>query len=275
MGSLPDGSAVDCKGLYLDLLKRSLTFLLWDAGDGALLELRLTRPVETLVNAARRLSRMIKPPDLSVRESGMDWPAMGLTMIGKARLDNVQYCVEDVLRNDVPGDLIEAGVWRGGVPILMRAVLKVHGVQDRVVWAADSFEGLPTPNVEKYPADRDFDLSMYRSLSVSLEEVRANFRRFRLLDDQVIFLKGWFKDTLPGAPISNLAVMRLDGDLYESTTDTLVNLYPKLSPGGYAIIDDYGSAAPCRKAVDDYRSRHEITDEIVTIDWSGAYWQKT
>jgi len=196
-------------------------------------------------------------------------------MIGTKRLDNVQRCVEDVLRDGVPGDLLEAGVWRGGVPILMRAVLKAHGVRDRVVWVADSFEGLPVPNPRDYPADRGYDLTMFKSLAVSLDEVRANFERFRLLDAQVKFLKGWFKDTLPVAPISRLAVMRLDADLYESTMDALVNLYPKLSPGGYAIIDDYGNAPPCRQAVDDFRRRHGITDEIVTIDWSGVFWQKT
>ena len=67
-------------------------------------------------------------------------------MVGLARLDNVQHCVEDVLRNRVPGDLIEAGVWRGGVTILMRAILKAHGVSDRNVWVADSFRGLPRPD---------------------------------------------------------------------------------------------------------------------------------
>jgi O-methyltransferase len=271
---LPDVDAVACKELYLDLLKRSLTFTLWDASDGPILELPL-HPVWALVNAVRRVARLVRPPDKSLRERGLDWPAVGLTMIGTKRLDNVHRCVEDVLRNGVPGDLIEAGVWRGGVPILMRAVLKIHGVTDRVVWVADSFEGLPAPNVRKYPADRMSDLTMFKSLAVSLEEVRANFERFRLLDDQVKFLKGWFKDTLPAAPIAKLAVMRLDADLYESTTDALVNLYPKLSPGGYAIIDDYGNAPPCQQAVDDFRRRHGITDQIVAIDWSGVFWQKT
>jgi O-methyltransferase len=269
----PDADAV-ARELYLGLLKRALTFMLWNGRDGPTLDTPLTRPVQALVNVVRRVVGMVKPPDPSVRERGRDWPAMGLTMIGTKRLDNVQQCVEDVLRHNVPGDLIEAGVWRGGVPILMRAVLRVYGVTDRIVWVADSFEGLPAPNVRDYPADRGFDLTMFKSLAVSIDEVRANFLRFGLLDRQVEFLKGWFKNTLPGAPITRLAVMRLDADLYESTLDALVHLYPKLSPGGYAIIDDYGNAPPCRRAVDEYRERFGITEKIVTIDWSGVYWQK-
>jgi O-methyltransferase len=87
-----------------------------------------------------------------------------------------------------------------------------------------------------------------RELAVSLEQVKANFDRYGLLDDQVRFLKGWFRDTLPVAPIERLAVLRLDGDMYESPMDTLVNLYPKLSEGGYVIVDDYGAIPACRQA---------------------------
>ena len=269
-----DLSSISCRELYLDLLKRSLTFMLWDGGDGHVADFPLSRPLHAIVNAVRRLTRS-RRPDKSLREQGQDWPALGLTMVGMKRLDNVQRCVEDVLRNNIPGDLLEAGVWRGGVPIFMRAILKAYGVRDRAVWVADSFAGLPVPNVRDYPADRGYDLTMFKSLAVSIDQVRYNFERFGLLDDQVRFLQGWFKDTLPSAPIDKLAVMRLDAELYESTMDALVSLYPKLSTGGYAIIDDYGNAPPCRQAVDEFRRRHAITDEIVIIDWSGAYWQKT
>ena len=103
---------------------------------------------------------------------------------------------------------------------------------------------------------------------------RRNFERYCLLDEQVRFLKGWFSDTLPDAPIEELAVVRLDGDLYESTMDGLVNLYPKLSPGGYCIIDDYGHIDACRQAVDDYRSAHGIEEEMLVIDGAGSYWRR-
>jgi O-methyltransferase len=70
------------------------------------------------------------------------------------------------------------------------------------------------------------------------------------------------------------SVVRLDGDLYESTMDGLANLYPGLSPGGFLIVDDYGGLAPCRAAVDDYRRDNRIAEEIVEIDWAGVYWRK-
>jgi O-methyltransferase len=142
------------------------------------------------------------------------------------------------------------------------------------VWAADSFEGLPSPNAERYPGDAGDRHHEYSYLAVPLEEVRENFRRYGLLDEQVVFLKGWFRDTLPSAPIESLAVMRLDGDMYEATWDALANLYPKLSPGGYLIVDDYKVVPGCRQAVDEYRARHGLAEEIVEIDWAGVYCRK-
>ncbi len=156
----------------------------------------------------------------------------------------------------------------------MRAILAANGDTERTVWVADSFEGLPPPNPEEYPADAGLNFHEVDELAVSREEVERNFERFGLLDDQVRFLKGWFKDTLPGAPIEQLAVLRLDADLYESTMDALVPLYPKVASGGYVIIDDYKVIAACKKAVDDYRAQHGITERIVDIDWNGAYWKK-
>ena len=209
-----------------------------------------------------------------MRIEGKDWPARALSMIGVKRLDNIHACVEQVLDEGIPGDLIETGVWRGGSTILMKALLKVHEDTSRSVWVADSFEGLPKPNAELYPADAADQHHTFQELAVSQEEVAENFRRLGLLDDRVRFLKGWFKDTLPSAPIQKLALLRLDGDMYESTMDALVALYPKVSPGGFIIIDDYGCVEGCKQAVHDYRKQHHIEDAIVTIDWAGVFWRK-
>jgi len=146
---------------------------------------------------------------------------------------------------------------------------------DRTVWVADSFAGLPPPNPELYPLDAGDPHHTFTNLSISLDEVRENFARYNVLDDQVRFLEGWFRDTLPHAPINRLAVLRLDGDMYESTMDALRHLYPKLSVGGYVIVDDYGAIASCRQAIHDYRDEHRITTEMRTIDWTGVYWQRT
>jgi hypothetical protein len=210
-----------------------------------------------------------------IRAKGVDWPALGHTMIGLARLNNLQFCVEDVLAHDVPGDLIETGVWRGGSCIFMRGILKAYRVKDRRVWVADSFAGLPRPNPEKYPADAGDTQYTSTPVAIPLEQVKANFERYGLADDQVRFLKGWFKDTLPTAPIEKLAVLRLDGDMYESTMDGLSNLYPKLSVGGYVIVDDYNVIAGCKKAIHDYRNSKRIEDPIRDIDGSGVFWQRT
>ena len=251
----------ECKELYLDLLKRTLSGLTYEDASN--------QYPAAIGEESRRVSH-----NTEVRLRGADWPAVAPTMIGVARLENIQRCIERVLEDGVPGDLMETGVWRGGAVIFMRGVLKAFGVTDRAVWAADSFEGLPPPNVGKYPQDTGLHLEQYRELAVSLEEVQRNFERYRLLDDQVRFLKGWFRDSLPKAPIQKLAVLRLDGDLYESTIDALKNLYDRVSPGGFVIIDDFNIAA-CRQAVHDFRNVRGITDPIEQIDWAGVFWRRT
>lgn len=213
--------------------------------------------------------------DPYLRERGLDWPSHAETMIGEKRLANLRVLTEAVIADNVPGDLIETGVWRGGACILMRAVLFAHNVSDRYVWVADSFEGLPRANEPQYPADAGSEFHTYVQLAVSLDEVRKNFRAYGLLDEQVKFLKGWFKDSLPTAPIGQLALLRLDGDMYESTMDALTNLYPKLSHRGFVIIDDYHVVPACKAAVTDYCDRHGIKPEIVEIDGVGVYWRKT
>lgn len=212
--------------------------------------------------------------DPALRMEGFGYPAVAHTMVGMKRLDNIQTCVTSVLRHGVPGDLIETGVWRGGVTILMRAILKAYGVRDRTVWVADSFAGLPPPDPGKYPEDRGDLHHTKRELAVPLEKVRENFARYHLLDEQVRFLKGWFRDTLPRAPIERLAVLRLDGDMCESTMDALRHLYPRVSPGGFVIIDDYALPG-CRAAIRDYRREHPIIDKITQIDVYAAYWQRS
>jgi hypothetical protein len=211
-------------------------------------------------------------PDL--RERGLDWPAHAQTMIGVKRLANLRALTEAVIAEDVQGDLIETGVWRGGACILMRAILYAYNISERSVWVADSFEGLPPANEQQYPADTGSEFHKYKELAVTLEQVQDNFRAYGLLDGQTKFLKGWFKDTLPCAPINRLALMRLDGDMYESTMDALTSLYPRLSPGGYVIIDDYHVVPACKEAVEDFCASNQMQPEIKEIDGVGVYWQK-
>jgi O-methyltransferase len=218
--------------------------------------------------------RLVRRGDADAREEGRDWPPTAETMIGSRRLDNVVQCCLQALDEQVPGDFVETGVWRGGTTILMRGILRAVGDTDRSVWVADSFEGLPVPDAERYPADDGLDWSHVEVLKVDADAVRANFARYDLLDERVRFLEGWFCDTLPGAPIEQISVLRLDGDLYQSTMDALVSLEPKVSPGGFVLVDDYGGWPPCRAAVDDYRAERGITDPIEQVDWTGVWWRK-
>lgn len=281
-------NTAEIRDFYLNLLKNALTFYLWgetllpleaEKGSSALQHFILKclrfgdSAIKTLSGGRVRIARQFRF-DPALRTVGKDWPPLADTMIGLKRLENIQFCIEDILHHNVPGDLIETGVWRGGAVIFMRGVLKAHNVKDRLVWAADSFSGLPSPDIDKYPQDAGDPHHLWSDyLGVSLETVQRNFRRYGLLDDQVRFLKGWFKDTLPTAPVEKLALLRLDGDMYESTMDALVHLYPKLSVGGYVIVDDYFLKG-CSQAIHDYRAKHSITDEMISIDWASVYWRK-
>ena len=279
---VPVGRDATAEELYLDLFKKCLTRSLFEHLVYEPITVRtrsLRGKLKALVHNWLRDSRQIemvriRPFNHVAREEGRDWPLEAETMIGLRRLDNIEYCVTDVLRQQVPGDLIETGVWRGGAAIFMRAILKAYKNTERVVWVADSFEGLPKPNPERYPADAGDRHWTASALAVSLEEVKANFARYDLLDEQVRSLVGWFRDTLPTSPIRQLAVLRLDGDMYESTMDSLHNLYPRLSKGGYVIVDDYGAVPGCRAAVDDFRREHKITATLRQIDWTGMFLQR-
>lgn len=268
--------------LYLDLMKKTLSFSLWPEPPIPvdMFGYKRFRPVQRLLALT---SRMLEVGQLQLvkqhvvnadhREQGSVLPCYADTMIGLRRLDNLQYCIETVIKDGVAGDLIETGVWRGGACIFMRAVLAAYGITDRKVFVADSFDGLPKPDTENFPQDRGDRHYLKRYLAISQEDVANNFRKYGLLDDQVVFLKGWFKDTLPVAPIEKLAVLRLDGDMYGSTMDAFNHLYAKLSSGGFCIIDDYGLRR-CKEAVEDFRNAQGIRAELKEIDWTGRFWRK-
>ncbi len=288
--SVPNGTAAPSPSTvderYVELLKGCLTRDLFpDDGLADVISWEVTPELgapddvwRLLQQRGWRLVRQVREEELVAGQSRI--PPSAETMVGRPRLDNVEQLVRQVVADDVPGDLVETGVWRGGTVIFMRALLAVLGVDDRTVWVCDSFQGLPDPDPEAYPADAsmvvpDADLKalLDAGLAVSVEEVQANFARYGLLDDQVRFVEGWFSDTLPTVPIERIAVLRLDGDLYESTMDALVHLAPKVSSGGFVIVDDYGSIEACRRAVHDYRDAHGIDAPIHEVDWTGAYWQ--
>ncbi len=265
--------------LYLDLMKKVLTRVLTATG----MERHTIRPIgpkSWLLHHFNRAAARVKLEAVRLTPSNADnYLESGHeaanrvedaeTMLGTRQLDHMQRCIVDVLNRNVPGDLIEAGVWRGGMTIFMRAVLMAYQIVDRKVWVADSFAGLPE-------VDRESDTFPWHKgdMAVSLESVKNNFARYGLFDEQVVFLKGFFSETLPKAPIRQLSILRVDADLYSSTMDVLRNLYSALSVGGYAIFDDYQNLPECRKAIDEFRRDQGITEELCRIDERAVYWQK-
>jgi O-methyltransferase len=266
----PDGLAEN----YIDLLKKHLTRGIYRAPQPQRRSLRwmIYRPIGSLL--ARQGLQLVRTLDPAECADGRQYSSEAETMIGLRRLDNLHHCIRSVVQREIPGDLIETGVWRGGATIFMRGVLKAYDDSERTVWVADSFQGLPKPNPDAYPVDAGDKFWTMSGLAVSLEVVRANFAQYNLLDDRVQFLPGWFRDTLGSAPFDQLAILRLDGDMYESTMDALTALYPKLSVGGYVIIDDFGVMSGCQAAVRDFRAEHGIDTAIEPIDASGVFWQR-
>jgi O-methyltransferase len=222
------------------------------------------------------IGTIYKDPDENInkiRIEGSGTSNNSYSLIGQKRLKNLRELIEVVIKAGIPGDFIETGVWRGGACILMRGILAAYGIADRFVYLADSFKGVPEPNIDKFPADEHLK-GLHKAFEVPIEQVKANFEAFGLLDSQVIFVEGWFKDTLSSLSESRFALIRLDGDLYESTVQALDALYPLLSPGGFVIVDDYGAFEPCRRAVGEYREKHSITAPLQKVDWTGVWWRK-
>ena len=213
--------------------------------------------------------------NMTLREKGNDWTLMGSTMIGLRRLDNIRDLLKAIILNNVEGDYVETGVWRGGASIFARAVIAAYGEQRRrVSYVCDSFSGLPPGDRNLDAGDKNWDKTSY--LEVPYDIVANNFVKYGLLDENVVFVKGLFRDSLGplSSKIKTLSIMRLDGDMYESTVDVLYRLYDKLSIGGYVIMDDW-FGFPARSACEDFFKAHGIDPEITAIDDLAVFWKKT
>jgi O-methyltransferase len=250
-GPAPDAEAL--RTAYLELLKLCLCDL---AGT-------TTQSVGALPDGTV-MARELRDEGRRLRAAGMDWPLQGLTMVGLRRLDDLQACVEAVVRDGVPGDVIEAGAWRGGASMLARATLDSLG-DERTVVVADSFQG--------FAAGAEENLAGFDFLAVPVEEVRQSFARLGL-DRGVEFVPGFFEQTLAGLAGRTWSLIRIDADTYEATRAALDALYPGLAPGGYVVLDDYGSFEGSRRAVDEFRADHGLGEPIERIDFTGARWRR-
>ena len=208
---------------------------------------------------------------------GRIWPpGSALTMIGKKRINNIYKALEYIRVNNVEGDLFEAGVWRGGATIFMKGYLEVYNMVDKDVFLADSFQGIPAPDIKKYPSDEAHigcdTLEILKNNSAN--KVIEAFERLDLYDEKIRIIEGWFEDTLHKIQLNKLSLLRIDGDTYQSTWEVLSALYSKLSSGGWVIIDDM-SWEGCADAVRDFRRKYNINEKVIDIDWTGIYWIKS
>lgn len=267
---------------YLSLLKKATSNALYVEHELYMKHLELEGPAPDSKSRQRAYrDQAINFPDqlAAYRMSKYDGCTGTLrfshTMIGKARLDNLERCAETVFADGIKGDFLEAGVCQGGAAIFLRALQVAHGAADRQTWVVDSFQGGPPAGLGR---DADYDLVIAEeaipTLAYSQAQVRDHFTRYGLLDDKVRFVEGWLSESLPGAGVGDLAILRIDVDLYSSTMDALELLYDRVVPGGFVIIDDYGLLPCCADAVNDFRDRHGVTEPILEIDPSGVFWRK-
>lgn len=196
------------------------------------------------------------------------------TLLSEDALLSMAFLISDVVKDEVPGDLMECGVFRGGASIFMKGVLATLGVRDRKLYLADSFQGLPDPDRANL---RDAIVHAYLkelgSFAVTRQEVAQNFVSYDLMDQNVLFMPGWFQDTLPGFQ-GQLAVLRADGDWYESTRTVLESLYDRVSPGGFVIIDDYSPLFGAFDAVNEFRAERGIESPLIQVKKAVHYWRK-
>ena len=284
------GDAERQRSRYLHVLKRSLVNLLYPEHE---LRMRYLRESATCKRDANEVDetrflrdiRYLQPERhealVEAKQDCIAGLAAGVpfcfphTLLGLSGMDNMERCAERVFADEIPGDFLEAGVCQGGAAVFLRALQVSFGQAERRLWAVDSFQGLPKPeSAPDLAGGIDFSESNAPKLAFSLEEVRDLFLRYDLLDERVVFLQGWFAETLPGAPIGPLALLRVDADMYASTREVLENLYDRVSPGGFVIVDDYGSFPFCRQAVDEFRAERNIGNPLQYADRTVAYWRK-
>lgn len=236
---------------YIDLIKRSITNYLYLGDDQAFDAFQCVRHY-----------------DLNTSNWTVDRRSQPLTLLTKGQLDLIEQAVFTVTQRKVPGDFLEAGIWRGGVVVFLRALLTAYELGDRTVVGADSFAGIPmNERARNDPVDGWTDRWV-----ASLDGVRAAIARFGLLDDRIELLPGFFSDTLGSLRGRTFALVRLDSDSYDSVETSLEYLYPLIPRGGIVIIDDWHLAG-CQMAVQDYRTQCGITDPLEVRD-GNAFWVK-
>ncbi|HAK44962.1 MAG TPA: macrocin O-methyltransferase [Spirochaeta sp.] len=209
------------------------------------------------------------------------------TMTSVERGYSLYKAVDYIVANDIPGDLVECGVWKGGSCMLMALALKELGAAERRIHLYDTFEGMPEPGdndyiawngrpvSEKWKSDQQGLTSNFTDWAVSLENVRENILRTGYPEKNLEFIAGPVEETLNLHTPERISLLRLDTDWYESTKAELEYLYPLLSAQGVLVIDDYGHFTGAKKAVDEYFETISPSILLNRIDYTGRIAIKT
>jgi hypothetical protein len=208
------------------------------------------------------------------------------TMTSIDRMFALYKGVEYIVKNNIPGDFVECGVWKGGSSMLIALTLLKFGVTDREIWMYDTYEGMSEPgeNDKDILGTQAEELLKKASKEVSesvwcysgLEEVKSNLMTAGYPAENIHFIKGKVEDTIPGSvPSGLISLLRLDTDWYESTKHELTYLFPLLVKAGVLIMDDYGHWVGAKKAVDEYINENNITIHLIKVDYSARIAIKT
>lgn len=206
------------------------------------------------------------------------------TMVSPERLMATVDAVTHIVRRDVPGALVECGVWRGGSVLGMIRTLQRLGVADREVYLCDTFTGMTAPSAEDISAFDPPAFATYEAASVAgdrawsglfgegvfgLEQVQTLIEGTGYPSERVHFVVGDVLETIPDGAPDVIAVLRLDTDWYDSTSHELEHLYPRLARGGVLIIDDYGHWQGAKKAFDEYFASRDDQPLLSRTDYTG------
>jgi hypothetical protein len=238
---------------------------------------RLARALGIKERRARRAANV--PADFDEQTARIFRAVAGYTMTSAERIEALVNAVRYLVANQVDGDVVECGVWRGGSSMAAAMMLKDLGDERRHLYLYDTFEGMSAPTQEDVAidgvaasgkfAERRLGEDSSDWCRAPLDEVRRNLAATGYPADRVHFIKGKVEETLPASmPSGPIALLRLDTDWYESTRHELVHLYPRLARGGVLLIDDYGHWAGARKAVDEYFAAHPPALLLNRVDYT-------
>lgn len=238
----------------------------------------IARKIKTILCGPQKAEKPV-PYDMESDKAHIIRAVEPYTMTSPERIYALISAVDYILEQNIAGDFVECGVWRGGSMLSAIMRLMEKGCTDKTLWLYDTYEGMPAPDENDYskrsgPAKDKFEKTKISENSsdwcfASLEDVQANIALAKYPADKIHFIKGKVEDTLPAQAPQTIALLRLDTDWYASTKHELEHLFPCLVSGGILIIDDYGHWEGCRKAVDEYFTGHAQKPLLVRVDYTG------